>query len=161
MEIRKASISELAIISQMYSEARNFMKESGNASQWKDGYPPDKLIMSDIQKGALYLCMDGESAVGVFYFAVENDVDYERIYDGEWLNSERYAVIHRVAVTAKGKGVAAFCFSYCFEHFPNLKIDTHADNTPMQRSLEKNGFIRCGRVVLHNGEERIAYQKAL
>ena len=161
MKIRKADITELAAVEQMYAEARRFMKESGNATQWKDGYPPTELIRSDIEKGALHLCVDGENRLGVFYFAIESEPDYEMIYDGEWLNSEPYAVIHRVAVTAKGRGVAAFCFDYCFTQLQNLKIDTHADNIPMQRSLEKNRFVRCGRIILANGEERIAYQKTM
>lgn len=159
VEIRKADLSELNLITQMYADARRFMAESGNASQWKSNYPPAELTKSDIERGKLYLCTDCGAAVGVFYFAIENEPDYERIYGGEWLNSEPYAVIHRVAVTARGKGVAAFCFDWCFDTLSNLKIDTHADNIPMQKALEKNGFIRCGTVILASGEERIAYQK--
>jgi hypothetical protein len=31
----------------------------------------------------------------------------------------------------------------------------------MQRSLEKNGFARCGIIHLASGDERIAYQKVI
>jgi hypothetical protein len=29
----------------------------------------------------------------------------------------------------------------------------------MQKSLAKNGFVRCGIIHLANGDERIAYQR--
>lgn len=104
--------------------------------------------------------MDGEEIAGVFYFAKENDPTYEKIYDGAWLNRNEYAVIHRIAVAKQGRGVSAFCFDYCYNAFPNLKIDTHKNNIPMQKALAKNGFSLCGKIYLDNGEERIAYQKS-
>ena len=103
---------------------------------------------------------DGE-ILGVFYYAEENDPTYDVIYDGAWQNDKPYAVIHRIAVSrdSHGKGVAAFIFDSCFARFPNLKIDTHRDNLPMQRALEKRGFVRCGIIHLANGDERIAFQR--
>ena len=160
MDIRKADIKEFSEIRDIYASARAFMSENGNAEQWKGGYPSDSLIKSDIERENLYVCMDGEEIAGVFYFAKENDPSYEKIYEGEWLNDNEYAVIHRVAVAKQGRGVSAFCFDYCYNAFPNLKIDTHKDNIPMQKALAKNGFARCGKIYLDNGEERIAYQKA-
>ena len=160
MNIRKANINEFYAIRDIYAQARAFMSENGNADQWKGGYPSDSLIKSDIERENLYVCMDGEDIAGVFYFAKENDPTYEKIYDGEWLNDEEYAVMHRVAVSKQGRGVSAFCFDYCYNALPNLKIDTHTDNIPMQKALAKNGFVRCGKIYLENGDERIAYQKS-
>jgi RimJ/RimL family protein N-acetyltransferase len=42
---------------------------------------------------------------------------------------------------------------------PNLKIDTHRDNIPMQKVLKRNGFSECGIIYIENGDERIAFQK--
>ena len=42
--------------------------------------------------------------------------------------------------------------------FPNLKIDTHEDNIPMQNALARLGFTRCGKVYIARAGERIAYQ---
>ncbi len=77
------------------------------------------------------------------------------------MNDRPYGVIHRIAVSdaVRGRGVAGFIFDTCFAKCQNLKIDTHRDNLPMQRALEKNGFIRCGIICLANGDERIAYQR--
>ena len=160
MNIRKANINEFSEIRYIYASARKFMSENGNAEQWKGGYPSDSLIKSDIERGNLYVCMDGEDIAGVFYFATENDPTYEKIYDGTWLNDNEYAVMHRVAVAKQGRGVVSFCFDYCYNVFPNLKIDTHKDNIPMQKALAKNGFSLCGKIYLDIGDERIAYQRS-
>ena len=47
------------------------------------------------------------------------------------------------------------------KEFPNLKIDTHRDNYPMQKSLKKNGFEYCGIIYLADGNERLAFQKSI
>ena len=79
--------------------------------------------------------------------------------DGEWKNSAPYGAIHRIAVKYHGRGIVDFCFRECFLRFPNLKIDTHRDNIPMQKCLKRAGFEYCGIIYLANGDERLAYQK--
>ena len=66
--------------------------------------------------------------------------------DGNWLNEEKYATIHRVASDGSHKGVLCNIINWCFSKFENLRCDTHENNIPMQNALEKNGFIRCGDV---------------
>ena len=39
----------------------------------------------------------------------------------------------------------------------NLRIDTHADNAPMQHVLEKAGFARCGTIYCQDGSPRVAF----
>lgn len=159
--IEAATLASLDAIMKIYEDARAYMRATGNATQWAGGYPAESLIREDIEKGNFYLCMDEGEILGVFYYAEENDPTYDKIYDGEWQNDKPYAVIHRVAVArdSHGKGVAAFIFDACFAKFGNLKIDTHRDNLPMQRALEKRGFVRCGIIHLANGDERIAFQR--
>ena len=57
------------------------------------------------------------------------------------------------AKTAKGMGAAS------------LRADTHPDNIPMQKSLERAGFKKCGRFVISEGDEaggiRLAYERLL
>lgn len=159
MEIRLAKTEELGAILDIYAAARAYMRESGNAEQWKGGYPSAELLLSDMEKRSLYLCVEGEEILGVFCYFEGEDPTYVRIYEGAWLNSHPYGVIHRIAVAKHNRGVASFCFSHCLSRSHNLKIDTHADNLPMQRALEKNGFSRCGIIYLANGDPRIAFQK--
>lgn len=80
------------------------------------------------------------------------------IYEGAWLNDEPYGVIHRLATNGKQKGVSEACLDWCFERWPNVRVDTHRDNKVMQHILTKYGFQRCGIIYVKNGTERIAYQ---
>ena len=159
MRIRKATAEDFATVRAIYESARAYMREKGNPTQWGNGYPPDELIRQDIDAGHLHACVDETGILGVFCFFQGVDPTYLRIEDGAWLNDRPYGVMHRVAVAAHGRGVAAFCYDYCFGICKNLKIDTHRDNLPMQRSLQKNGFVRCGIIYLANGDERIAFQR--
>lgn len=158
MKIQRACPEQLPQILKIYEAARAYMREQGNPEQWKDGYPEEALICSDIERGNLYLCCEGEELLGVFYYAEEDDPTY-RYIEGNWLNADPYGVVHRIAVASHKKGVASFCFAYAFSRCRNLKIDTHKDNLPMQRALAKNGFVPCGVIYLENGEARLAFQK--
>lgn len=159
MQIRKAESHDLEAILNLYQMAREFMAAHGNPSQWGSTYPPVEQVERDIASGNLYVCCDGEKTAAVFYFAPGPDETYHKIYEGEWLDDAPYAVVHRVASPGVIKGAAGFCLEWCFEQFPNLRIDTHQDNLPMQNLLKKKGFRFCGKIFLANGSPRLAFQK--
>lgn len=159
MQIRKAKNHDLEAILNLYQMAREFMAAHGNPGQWGSSYPPVEQVERDIASGDLYVCCDGEKTAAVFYFAPGPDETYHKIYEGEWLDDAPYAVVHRVASPGVIKGAAGFCLDWCFEHFPNLRIDTHQDNLPMQSLLKKKGFRFCGKIFLANGSPRLAFQK--
>lgn len=161
MTIRQATPSDIPHIRAVYDSARRFMRTTGNMTQWTGGYPSREVIEADLAKACLHVCEEDGVLLAVFYFAEEDDPTYRTIYDGAWRNDRPYAVIHRIAVSAeaRGRGVAGFVFDTCFERCPNIRIDTHRDNVPMQRALLKNGFECCGIIHLLNGDERVAYQR--
>lgn len=156
MEVRKARKEELSEILGIYEGARAFMRKNGNPTQWGDDYPYPDVISGDIEEGRLFVIAEENELFGVFAFINGRDPDYDRI-DGAWLNSLPYAAIHRVASAGKRGGMMAACVEYCLGICNNLRIDTHADNLPMQRSLERLGFCRCGTVYITRAGERIAY----
>ena len=163
MIIRAARAEDVSAILTIYEDARAYMRANGNTVQWTGSYPGEVHIRADIDAGLLYVVTDGDDTIlGVFYFRIGIDPTYVKIYEGSWLNDEPYGVIHRIAVSKEshGKGVASFIYRHCFEKIPNLKIDTHRTNIPMQRSLTKNGFRPCGIIYLESGDERIAFQKS-
>ena len=161
MDIRLAQLNDLPPILKIYAHAREYMREQGNPTQWGNGYPQENLLRDDIAKKQLYVCCEADEILGVFCYFFGNDPTYLKIYEGAWQNNLPYGVIHRIAVVSHRRGVASFCYDYCFSLCQNLKIDTHRDNLPMQKSLAKNGFARCGIIYLESGDERIAYQKTI
>ena len=153
----KADIDEAAAI---YDMARAFMRRSGNLHQWSSGHPNRQDIENDIALDGSYVAVDESGEIiAVFFFKVWEDPTYKSIYEGEWKSPLPYGVIHRVAVKYNGRGIADSIYSFCYSLHPHLRIDTHRDNLPMQRSLEKNGFERRGIIYLENREERLAYEK--
>jgi len=161
MYIRKTETTDLDDVMRIYEDARKFMKENGNPHQWKDNYPDKELIIKDIEEGKSYVCIDDGDIAGVFFFSIGPDPTYLNIYQGNWLNDEPYGVIHRIASSNRKKGVATFCLNWCFDKWPNIRIDTHRDNIIMQNFLIKNGFTQCGIIYLEDGDERLAYQKKI
>ena len=159
IEFRRAQAADMDKILAIYEDARAFMKRSGNPDQWKS-YPEEKILLEDIEKDRLYVAPENEQILAVFCYFSGDDPTYAEI-DGAWKNSLPYGVIHRIAVSgaARGKGIAARCFDFAFSACGNLKIDTHKDNIPMQRALEKCGFEYCGVIRIESGDERIAFQK--
>ena len=161
MNIRPATLNDLPAILAIYESARHYMREHGHLHQWTNGYPQAELLREDIALQHLYLCEENGEALGVFCYFVGEDPTYRVIYEGSWLNDLPYGVIHRIAVSAHRRGVASFCYDHCYARCNNLKIDTHRDNLPMQNSLAKNGFVKCGIIHLLSGDERMAYQKGI
>ena len=159
MIIRKTQFSDIDDIMSIYESARAFMRLSGNGKQWGSGYPTRAIVENDITSENGYVVVDEGEIIGAFFFKIGTDPTYIKIYDGQWINDEKYGVIHRIAVKYQGRRIASFIYNYCLGIINNIKIDTHKDNTPMQKSLLKNGFKYCGIIHLENGDERIAYQK--
>ena len=159
--VRKAEMRDLPRILEIYDAARRYMVQSGNPTQWGDGYPKEELLQEDIAQGQLYVCCDGAGrAYGVFAFMLGEDPSYVEI-DGAWPNDRPYGTIHRLASDGSVRGVFGECVDFCRGIITNLRGDTHPNNTTMQHLLEKHGFVRCGTILLPDQQEdrlRIAYQ---
>ena len=163
MVIRKAGYKDIEAVKQIYEDARAFMRQSGNMKQWAGGYPAEADIISDIENGILYVAVENGEIACVFCCMDTPEPTYEKIYEGEWKNGGAYRAVHRIAVSKNyhGKGVAGLCFDFALSFCGSVRIDTHRDNIPMQKTLIKNGFEYCGIIYLQNGDERLAYQKTI
>lgn len=159
MEIRKTRKGEIEILMRLYDEARKFMRRMGNAEQWVNGYPSIEVVSKDVMQGNSYVCVEEEEIIGTFCFIQGEDPCYRVIADGHWLNDAPYGVIHRLASCGRKKRLADICICWCSERCPNLRVDTHRDNRPMQEVLKRNGFRRCGIVYVEDGTPRVAYQR--
>lgn len=159
MMIRKTSQQDIERVMDIYAAARAFMASDGNPDQWGIAYPPQNMIEDDITQGYSYVCEEDGVVLGVFYFRIGEDPTYLQIHDGAWLDDGDYGVVHRIASARDTKGVATFCLDWCFKQHPNIRIDTHTENKPMNGLLIKLGYKRCGTIYLQDGNPRIAYHK--
>ena len=158
--VRAAEYADIPAILSLAEAAKGIMRSNGNMNQWGPGYPNEEVLRMDIDRdGGRMIERDG---VPVAYFAylASPEPTYSRIDGGAWLDDTMsYHVIHRIASTPDSHGVFEEIMEYAFCQDPNIRIDTHKDNTIMQHLILKSGFSYCGIIYLLNGDERLAYQK--
>lgn len=157
MKIRLATKDDLQEMKNIFDYGRQIQLESGNPTQWAQGYPKVELILDDIEKEAAHLCIDeNNEIVALFSVFIDPDPTYQEI-EGAWLNNEAYATIHRIASSGKVPGVGQYCIEWVQNIYNNVRIDTHEENQQMKHILEKLNFQYCGIIYLENGEARNAY----
>ena len=170
MKFIPAQPMHLEDICRITEQAKAQLKSMG-LDQWQKGYPSKEVWEDDISKQSAWIAIDNNHILGGFAFQTTPDPSYFEI-EGSWITNTPYASMHRVCVAdeAKGKGVAGTMFTFGFAlakelGFNSLRIDTHPENSPMRRALEKSGFVLCGNIVLKGGCEdgdlRIAYERIL
>ena len=156
LTVTLACEADLDRICEIYAAARAFMAQNGNPTQWGDSYPAISMLREDIRERHLYVIRQGETIRGVFYLNQYEDPTYAAIYNGSWHCDEPYAVIHRIAADGSG-GIVKCAVDFALTASPYLRIDTHQDNTVMQRVLQKIGFQFCGTIYVEDGTPRLAY----
>ena len=157
--VRKANTADLPKINEIYEEARGFMRANGNPNQWVDGYPRQEVLEGDIARGELYAMVSDDDVIyGVFMLHYGKDPTYAVIENGAWLNDSDYATIHRIASNGTHSGIYHEAVEFARTHYLHLRVDTHADNKPMQRAIKRENFTYCGVIHLENGDPRFAYE---
>lgn len=170
MEIKRTNREDIDTLMPIFEEARKTIASLG-IDQWQNGYPSREVIEEDVKLMQSYFVESDGETVGTFALIEDGEPTYDRIFGGAWLSGDKkdtYFAIHRVAVSVKcrGKGTSTQIIDYCAEKARksgkiSLRIDTHEGNTVMRKMLEKHGFICCGKIFLHDGEPRVAYEKML
>ena len=167
MELIRTTEQDIPSVMEIIRAGQRYFRQA-NIYQWVNNYPNEDIIKKDILKGYSYVLVHEGKIVATAAVAFDGEPTYEKIYDGNWLTDEEYGVIHRIAVAEelKGQGVAGELLKkveeLCRERqVRSIKIDTHEDNKPMQRLMEKNGFVYCGVIYLESGSKRIAFEKVL
>jgi GNAT superfamily N-acetyltransferase len=167
MELRRTEISDIPVVMDIINDSIAGLKEAG-IDQLQKGYPNAKSIENDIEQGWAYVLVEDNEILATLALCFQSDPNYEKIYEGQWINLDRYAVIHRIAVkmSRKGEGLALIAMKHCEDiclqnQVYNIKVDTHRKNKSMQRMLEKSGYQYCGIIYLIDGAERFGLQKVL
>ena len=157
--IRLAKQEDIPRLLEIYAKARDFMRQSGNPTQWGGNYPGEDGLREDIRLGRLYGLEGPEGLCACFMLAPGPDITYDQIFHGAWASDLPYGVIHRVASDGTRRGVLHRCVAFAGERFPYLRIDTHRDNLPMQRALSREGFVYRGIIHTRDGTPRMAYDR--
>lgn len=167
MEFRKANESDVEMIMKIINQAQEYLKKQG-INQWQNNYPNFNIIKNDIENKNGYVLLKNNIIIGTVAVSFDREKNYDKIYNGDWHSNYKYAVIHRIAIDDKYKGlglaaefiknIEEICLHKCVN---SIKVDTHKENTSMQRFLQKNGFEYCGIIYLEDNNERIAFDKIL
>ena len=157
--IRHAAESDLPRILGIYGTARQFMRQTGNMTQWINGYPSEPLLRQDIINGDLYVMEDAGGVYGAFAFILGDDPTYAHI-EGAWQDTATpYGTIHRIGSDGTHRGVLHECVDWALGRISHLRVDTHADNHVMQRCILREGFSCCGVIHIADGTPRVAFER--
>lgn len=160
---RKGTAEDADQAESIYEEARKLLGRDG-IDQWQHDGPSRETFLEDTAQGNAYvLVCDGQIAA-VAAVLDGPDSTYRVIEGGAWHAEEPYTVIHRVAASPawRGAGAAGILFAAITEEKkgrPYFRIDTHEENLRMQAFLKKQGFVRCGKIYLENGDPRIGFDR--
>lgn len=182
MNFRKSTFNDVDRILEIIEKAKIELKKLG-LDQWQNGYPNREVIENDVKNRISYVLEEisekddksknqsSKKIIGTIVLSPEKEAPYSKI-EGKWITNDDYIAIHRLAVDSeiKNKGIATkileFSEEECIKNkILSIKTDTHENNEPMKRFLEKNGFSYCGVIYLDKepdvGEKRIAYEKII
>lgn len=156
-DIRRATAGDLETVCAIYEAARAFMHAHDNPTQWPGDYPGLPDAEEDLAAGTLWVLDEGAGPIACMSALPGPDPTYAVIEGEPWLDDEPYWVMHRMAVAESGHGAGTALLSWLCARHGNLRADTHANNVPMQRTLEKCGFVRRGTIYVEDGTPRVAY----
>jgi RimJ/RimL family protein N-acetyltransferase len=165
--LKKAELKDSEAIMQIIKEAQHHLREKG-IDQWQNNYPNKEIVEEDIARGINYILLKDDIIIGTVVLTFAGEETYKRIYKGQWLCNQDYAVVHRIAVARAfmGQGYGSIILKelekLCLEKgFYCIRVDTHEENRAMQKLLENRGFHYCGIIYLKDGAKRLAFEKHL
>ena len=114
-------------------DAQEYLKDQ-NIDQWQNDYPNNDIIINDILNKESYLVKsNSDNVIATAMFSTRLEPTY-KVIDGKWMssNSDRYGVIHRMAIAKKNRrsGVSKFIFK-TFETFLKKIKSSRCELIPM------------------------------
>ena len=167
LDCRRASLDDIEEIMPIIAQAQQFLAMCG-VDQWQDGFPNPEVIGEDISlRRSFVLLRDGKTIAYVCLATAEEEV-YAKPLQGAFQLEGQYGTVHRTAIaeSERGSGLSHLLFELCEREcrtlgIKALRVDTHRDNARMRHIICREGFEERAVVLLGNGTERIAYEKAL
>ena len=164
---RLATLEDIDEIMAIIEDGRKFLKPQ-NSGQWQNGYPNKDDFINDINNKNLYVVLTDDNFIASVAAFTYHEEDYDHLYEGKWLTSLPYMVMHRIAVKneyrGQGYGYALFDLLEKVakkEGYHSLRIDTHENNKVMLHLLDKSGFVYCGKAILKPDKDRMVFEKVI
>lgn len=156
MNFRKTTTEDLLEVLPIYQRAISFMRDTGNLHQWENFEDIKNKVIHDVQNGISYVGLSEKNEIQVVFSLIEEEPTYQ-VIDGKWIDETKYHTIHKIV--SKGNRAGREALQYCLDEYGHIRIDTHADNKPMQHVLSELGFTYCGVIKLSDGSPRLAFEK--
>ena len=153
--IHRIGMDDIPYVMNITNQAKNLLKKNGSL-QWQQGYPNEDAFTEDIKNNSLYGIYEDNKLNAFGAFVYGKDLNYVEI-DGKWdiPANDKDMAIHRVAVGENnhGKKFGLKMLKYGIEYAKKLgcltvKVDTHKNNIPMQKSILKSGFTYRGVIKI-------------
>ncbi|WP_379130583.1 GNAT family N-acetyltransferase [Paenibacillus sp. sgz500958] len=148
--IRTAQMNELDEIMELVAECVLVMQKGGS-DQWDESYPNREILSGDIERNALFVCLEEERITGILVLDENQAEQYQHI---RWTdNKGPHLVMHRLAVHpgVQGKGIArkliTFAEEYAAVHgYGSIRLDTYVKNSRALDLYSRLGYDRRGEV---------------
>ena len=153
--IHRIEKDDMQRIMKITNDAKYLLKQNGSL-QWQQGYPNEDTFINDINNKSLYGIYENNNLMAYGAYILGKDINYVEI-DGKWdiPANEKDLAIHRVAVDCNchGKKYGIKILKYGIIYAKKLgcltvKVDTHKNNIPMQKCINKSGFVYKGIVKI-------------
>ena len=163
--IHRIGISDMPKVMKITNDAKTLLKKNGSL-QWQQGYPNENTFTTDVNNKSLYGLYQNNELIGYGAYIYGKDINYVEI-DGKWEipANDKDMAIHRVAVEENqhGNNYGIKILKYGILYAKKLgcitvKVDTHKNNLPMQKCIQKSGFIYKGIIkILRDKLDNLRY----
>ena len=162
--LTKAMLGDEALCMEIIADGRQFQQEQGFV-QWTEAYPILPDIAEDIETQRAWLLRERDTVLGYLCLDFDGEPAYDAITGGSWLCDEPYAVLRRLALNARGRGLTRVLFDLAAERsreqgITYLRLNIGLQNSRMQHILEKVNFEKRG-IIIFQGSGKFAYEKRI
>tara|TARA_B100001113_G_scaffold316805_1_gene283820 strand:+ start:252 stop:755 length:504 start_codon:yes stop_codon:yes gene_type:complete len=166
MKIRKAQISDLKEIMNMYNSCISGMIKNG-IDQWDKTYPNVEVITQDIKLQTYYIAEIDKEIIGGINIDKVQDKTY---LDMKWEDkSNMFLVVHRLAVKQEfwnkkiGKNLMMFTEKLVIENrLKSIRLDTYSGNPKAIEFYRRLGYNELGTINLKpNKNEYYCFEKII
>ncbi len=159
IEVKQLINIDEQMLEQQLITAKKTMKASENP-QWDENYPLVSDFVADISKQQLYGFFNDNILIGICALTTDYEAHYYQENDQFKFSkkTDNILYIHRILkFTNAGKIKGTDFLNIILKNFnmyQAIQVDTNQKNIPMQRAIEKAGFIKRGifKRIINNQE---------